>query len=106
VQQYGGLGDTVTILGFIGIGFVLVAYLLNLVTTAPRWADSALYKTARALIGGWKYPTANLIGSLLIMVSLWKDWNAPSFVVELCWAVISVLGLGYSLVASHEGDGR
>jgi len=31
----------------------------------------------------WRFPAANLIGSLLILVSLWFEWNFPSVVIEI-----------------------
>ena len=41
----------------------------------------------------WRFPAANLLGSLLILVSLWSAWNLPSAVIEAIWAAISLYGL-------------
>lgn len=39
------------------------------------------------------YLYVNLIGALLILVSLWIEWNAAAFVLEAAWALISIAGL-------------
>ncbi len=39
------------------------------------------------------YSLMNLLGALGILISLTKDWNLPSFVLEAAWALISIYGL-------------
>jgi hypothetical protein len=41
----------------------------------------------------WRFAAANLVGALLILVSLFAEWNLPSVVIEGFWAAISVYGL-------------
>ena len=71
--------DPYTLAGFVGVGFIVVAYFAN----QQGWLRS----------DDWRFPTANLVGSLLILVSLWTAWNFPSAVIEAIWAAISVYGL-------------
>jgi hypothetical protein len=71
--------DAYTLVGFVGVGCIVVAYFTN----QQGWLNA----------GDWRFPTANLVGSLLIMVSLWTAWNFPSAVVEAIWATISLYGL-------------
>ena len=66
-------------IGLVGVGFILVAYFAN----QQRWLRSE----------DWRFPAANLIGSLLIMASLYAEWNLPSVVIEIFWVAISVYGL-------------
>ena len=65
--------------GLVGVGFILVAYFAN----QQRWLRSE----------DWRFPAANLVGSLLIMVSLYAEWNLPSVVIEVFWIAISLYGL-------------
>ena len=39
------------------------------------------------------YPLINLIGALLVLVSLTHFWNLASFVIELFWIAISIVGI-------------
>jgi hypothetical protein len=71
--------DPFTLLGFIGVGCIVAAYFAN----QQGWLDAR----------DWRFPTANLVGSLLILASLWTAWNFPSAVIEVIWAAISVYGL-------------
>ncbi len=68
-----------TVAGFIGVVMVLIAYFAN----QQRWLSSE----------DWRFPFANFLGSLLLLVSLYQDWNLPSAVINLVWAAISLQGL-------------
>jgi hypothetical protein len=66
-------------IGLFGAAIFVVAYLAN----QARWLRS----------DDWRFPAANLAGALLILVSLFGEWNLPSVVIEAFWAAISVYGL-------------
>lgn len=66
-------------IGLFGAAIFVVAYFAN----QARWLRS----------DDWRFPAANLAGSLLILVSLFAEWNLPSVVIEGFWAAISVYGL-------------
>lgn len=70
-------------IGFLGAAIIVIAYF----AMQQRWLDAL----------DWRFPAANLLGSLLILVSLWFEWNFPSAVIEIFWALISLLGLLRSL---------
>ena len=65
--------------GLVGVGVIVAAYFAN----QQGWLDAE----------DWRFPAANLVGSLLILVSLWTAWNLPSAVIEVIWAAISLYGL-------------
>jgi hypothetical protein len=69
--------------GFAGAAIIVVAYL----AVQQRWLNAL----------DWRFPAANVAGSLLILVSLWFEWNFPSVVIEIFWALISLVGLARSL---------
>ena len=71
--------DLFTVAGFAGVGFIVVAYFAN----QQGWLNAE----------DWRFPAANLAGSLLILTSLWTAWNFPSAVIEVIWAAISLYGL-------------
>jgi hypothetical protein len=68
-----------TIAGLVGTTIILVAYFAN----QQRWLRSE----------DWRFPAANLLGSMLILASLFVEWNTPSVVIELFWIAISLYGL-------------
>jgi hypothetical protein len=45
----------------------------------------------------WPFPAANIAGALLILISLFVNWNLPSVVIEAFWLAISLYGLIRSL---------
>jgi O-antigen ligase len=65
--------------GLIGAAVFVAAYLAN----QARWLSSE----------DWRFPAANLAGALLILISLFAEWNLPSVVIEGFWAAISLYGL-------------
>jgi hypothetical protein len=71
--------DAFTACGIVGAGLVVIAYF----ATIQGWLASS----------DWRFPAANLVGSLLILVSLYHAWNLPSVVIEVFWAAIGVYGL-------------
>jgi paired small multidrug resistance pump len=68
-----------TLAGFFGVVMVLVAYFAN----QQRWLNSE----------DWRFPFANFLGSCLLLVSLYVDWNLPSAIINVAWAAISLWGL-------------
>ena len=73
-------------LGFVGVAFVVVTYLLSQIGRMD---------STRQL-----YPALNAIGALMILVSLFHRPNPPSIVIEFFWLVISLIGLARSLLKS------
>ena len=71
------------IVGLAGAAIFVAAYFAN----QQRWLAS----------DDWRYPAANLVGALLILISLFYEWNFPSVVIEIFWIAISLWGFGKSL---------
>lgn len=71
--------DPFTLAGIIGTALIIVAYFGN----QQGWLRAE----------DWKFPLANLIGAILIMLSLITAWNLPVAVIESFWAAISIYGL-------------
>ncbi len=69
--------------GFLGAAIIIVAFFAN----QQGWLASA----------DWRFPAANLVGSVLMMGSLVVQWNAPSVAIEGFWMAISAYGLARSL---------
>jgi hypothetical protein len=71
--------DVYRAIGLVGAAIFVVAYFAN----QAHWLSSQ----------DWRFPAANLAGALLILVSLFGEWNLPSVVIEAFWAAISLYGL-------------
>ena len=67
------------ITGMLGVGCIILAYLL---LQLDRIKSNQL-----------SYSLINLTGALLVMVSLIRFWNLPSFVIEVFWVLISIWGI-------------
>ncbi len=67
------------IVGFVGVAFIVGTYFLSQIGRMDA---------ARPL-----YPALNGVGALFILYSLVYSFNAASFIVELFWLVISIVGL-------------
>ncbi len=66
------------IVGFIGAGAILAAYAY--LTTGDRNADT-------------RYHLLNLIGAVLLGVSLTINYNLASLCLEVAWGIIALYGL-------------
>ena len=49
------------------------------------------------------YITLNGLGALLILYSLWFDFNLSAFLIEIIWFLISLIGIGRVLVMRRRG---
>ena len=68
------------ILGSAGVTVIIVTYVL--LQTERLRSDQLLYSLL------------NAIGAVLILISLYFEFNFPSFVVEFFWLLISLFGVG------------
>ena len=48
------------------------------------------------------YITLNGLGALLILYSLWFDFNQSAFLIEIIWLLISLIGIGRVLIARRR----
>jgi hypothetical protein len=71
--------DIYSVLGIIGSIAVIVAYFAT--QAGKLRADDP------------RFALANIAGAVLIMISLFADWNLPAFVMEVFWLLISLYGL-------------
>jgi paired small multidrug resistance pump len=71
------------IIGFIGVGIILIAYCL---LQANRLSAKHL-----------SYSLMNLIGASMILFSLFYTWNTPAVFIEIAWILISLYGVVKSL---------
>lgn len=71
--------------GNIGVLMMVIAYLLLQV---DKLASSSI-----------TYLLLNAAGAVLVMISLWFRFNLSAFLMEAFWLLISLFGLGKSLVA-------
>lgn len=68
-----------TFIGLLGVIFTLLAYAL--LQTEKLRAETVLY----CLL--------NILGSVLILYSLYFDWNFSAFIMEGMWLIFSIYGL-------------
>lgn len=67
------------ILGMIGIACVLTCYFL---VQAERMSATSV-----------QYQVLNMLGCVLILVSLYYSFNLPSAIIQVVWFLISLFGL-------------
>lgn len=72
------------ILGTVGVALIILTYVLLQV---ERIRSKQL-----------AYSLLNAVGALLILVSLYYNFNFPAFIVEFFWLLSSLFGIGKYLV--------
>ena len=72
------------ILGTVGVAVIIVTYVLL------QWGKVRSEQLVYSLL--------NAVGATLILISLYFDFNFPSFVVEFFWLLISLFGIGKYLL--------
>ena len=66
-------------IGFIGMAFVVIAYLF--------------LQTNKYTIRSMQYQLLNLIGAILLLISLFVHFNLGSFIIEVFWIIITIYGI-------------
>lgn len=67
------------VIGLIGVGLIILLY--------------ALLQIKKLSADHLSYSIGNLVGAILILISLTKNFNLPSVVIELFWIAISLVGI-------------
>ena len=67
------------IVGTLGVGIILLAYFQ--------------IQTGRITADYLRYSVLNLMGSLMMLFSLFYQWNTPSVIIQTCWITISIYGI-------------
>ena len=52
---------------------------------------------------GYLYSAVNGLGAVLIMISLMYDFNLSSFIIEVFWLIISIIGMARRFVLDRRG---
>jgi predicted membrane protein len=66
-------------IGFIGMVFVVIAYLF--------------LQTNKYTIRSLQYQLLNLVGAILLLISLFVHFNLGSFIIEVFWIIITIYGI-------------
>jgi predicted membrane protein len=66
-------------IGFFGMIFIVVAYLL--------------LQTNKYTIKSLQYQLLNLFGAILLLISLFVHFNLGSFIIEIFWIIITIYGI-------------
>jgi hypothetical protein len=80
--------DLFTLIGVVGTAVVVTAYF----ATQQRWIAAE----------DWQFPLANLIGSIMMLISLITAWNLPAALIDCFWIAISLYGLVRNANAGTE----
>ena len=74
--------DWANIVGLIGSGMMVVAY---------------AYSNMTRMLNFTLFNLLNLVGALMLIVSLTVHFNMASMALEVVWAIIALIGLGKAL---------
>lgn len=74
-------------IGIVGVILILITYLL---LQMEKLSPQSL-----------SYSVGNLIGAILILCSLYYNWNLSSVVIEIAWLIISAFGV-FKVLRDHK----
>jgi predicted membrane protein len=82
--------DIFQIIGFIGMLFIVYAYFL---LQAQKLEHNSL-----------RFQILNLIGAILLIISLLVHFNLGSFMIEVFWIIITVYGILKTKYSTKKGE--
>lgn len=71
--------DIYQFIGFVGMLFIVWAYFL--------------LQLEKYTINSYAYQILNLVGAILLLISLFVHFNLGSFIIEVFWIVITLFGM-------------
>jgi len=71
--------DSSNILGFAGVSLMLYSYIC--------------VQRRREYVKTLSYSVGNFVGAVLLSISLWYNWNLPSLISNIIWAIVSAYGI-------------
>lgn len=80
--------NLIDIIGLVGVVLILLAYFFSQI---GRWQHNS-----------YPYLYSNLFGAILVMYSLYFNWNLASFVIECFWLLISIYGLTKRYISDRQ----
>lgn len=82
--------------GFVGMLFVVLAYLF--------------LQMNKYTIRSIQYQLLNLIGAILLLISLFVHFNLGSFIIEVFWIIITIYGIVINLkdkkIKTEDKEGK
>ena len=76
-------------IGFFGMIFLVLAYFL--------------LQTNKYTIHSLQYQLLNLIGAILLLISLFVHFNLGSFIIEVFWIIITIYGIFVNIKEKEKG---
>ncbi|HOB15055.1 MAG TPA: hypothetical protein PKN09_12490 [Novosphingobium sp.] len=80
--------------------------------TVTGLAGSALFLGAFAYANATEnldklwFNLLNLIGAVLLLISLWVHFNLAAFVLEVCWGLLAAHGFYKAVIDRRSGTGK
>lgn len=84
--------DIYHVVGFGGMILVVYAYLM--------------LQIKKYTITSFSYQFLNLVGAILLLISLFVHFNLGSFIIEVFWIIITVYGMYKNLKEIKKGEKR
>jgi multisubunit Na+/H+ antiporter MnhB subunit len=77
-----------TVIGTLGVILMLVAYIMLQIERINPYSI--------------RYSLMNCIGSVMLLYSLYYDWNTPAVLIETVWGAISAYGIYRALMSRSK----
>lgn len=71
--------DVYQFIGFVGMLFIVWAYFL--------------LQLEKQTVNSYTYQILNLLGAILLLISLFVHFNLGSFIIEVFWIIITLFGM-------------